>query len=154
MIGKQYCCMFGSTWFQKSLISYNTILNVTLGKRFTSNKGRDKFLLQSTYKGRLPRQRALHIAFTLYLMFSWASYLLEAPSRFCTLTTVSIIPVMRDVKFSQPCCFKHHLFRDNFLEITWPWRGWHYELSKPRYLVISWHRVASQKTWFILISDK
>jgi hypothetical protein len=62
---------FGSTCFQESIMSYNLILNVTSGKRLTSNKGHDKFLLQSIYKGSLPRQRAFHIAFTLYLMFSW-----------------------------------------------------------------------------------
>ena len=68
---KQYDSMFGRTCFQKRLTSYNLILNVTSGKPLTSNKGHDKFLLQSIYEGSLPRQRALHIAFTLYLMFSW-----------------------------------------------------------------------------------
>jgi len=89
--------MFGSTCFQKSLMSYNVILNAISGKRLTSNKGYDKFLLQSIYKGSLPRRRALDIAFTLHLMFSWASYLLEPPSRFCTLSTVSTIPFARGV---------------------------------------------------------
>jgi len=69
--GKLYDSMFESTCFQKSLMSYNLILNVTSGKHLISNKGHDKFLLQSIYKGSLPRQRALHIAITLYLMFLW-----------------------------------------------------------------------------------
>jgi hypothetical protein len=70
--GKQYDSMFGNTCLQKSLMPYNLILNVTSGNRLTSNKGHDKFLLQFTYKCSLPRQRALHIASTLHLLFSWA----------------------------------------------------------------------------------
>lgn len=67
---KQYDSIFASTCSQKSLISYNRILSVTSGKRLNSNKEHDKFLLQSMNKSSLPRQRALHIAFTLYLMLS------------------------------------------------------------------------------------